>query len=59
MAQVNAGDVITIQIDGLPVTAKIEDASKSESIMAKIETSQSPIHHVGQVYEFERSLLKT
>ena len=59
MAQVNAGDVIEIIFEGHPITIKIEDASKSEMILAKIEASQSPNHNVGQVYEFDRSVLRS
>jgi hypothetical protein len=57
MSQVTAGSVITLNIDGKSLTVKIEDASKSESILAKVECSSSDDYREGQVYEFKRSLL--
>jgi catalase (peroxidase I) len=54
MAQVTAGETVTLTIGGHTVTAKIEDASKSESVSVKIESSQSEAYEPGRVYEFER-----
>ncbi len=58
MAQVTAGEVVTFQIGDFIVQAKVEDASKSNLILAKVETSSSPDHKEGQVYEFDRNSLK-
>ena len=55
MAQVTAGETITLTVGEHSFTAKVEDASKSESISVKVEASQSPEYKVGQIYEFERS----
>lgn len=57
MAKVIAGETVTFTIDNKTVTAKVEDASKSEYILAKVQTSTSSAHKVGNVYEFERSQL--
>jgi dihydroxyacid dehydratase/phosphogluconate dehydratase len=57
MAKVHAGDIITIEIEGQLLTAKVEDASKSETIMAKVESSQASRFTVGTVYEFARNCL--
>lgn len=58
MAQVTAGDIISFQIGDFTVQAKVEDASKSDCILAKVERSSSPNHKAGQVYEFDRNSLK-
>lgn len=58
MAQVTAGEIIKLYIDEAVVTAKVEDASKSNSILAKVETSTIPKYRPEQVYEFDRNLLK-
>jgi hypothetical protein len=58
MAQVTAGEVVTFQIGDYIVKAKVEDASKSDFILAKVESSSSPDHKEEQVYEFDRSLLQ-
>lgn len=57
MSKAIASEIVTFTIDGNNVTAKVEDASKSESILAKVESSQSPRHITEQVNEFDRSLL--
>lgn len=57
MAQATAGDIVTFVIGEHSITAKVEDASKSECISAKVETSQSADYSVGQVYEFDRKFL--
>lgn len=57
MSQVTAGETITLTIDDRAVTIKIEDASKSESILAKVENSDHDRYSVGNVYEFNRNLL--
>jgi hypothetical protein len=58
MAQVTAGEVVTFRIGNYMVQAKVEDASKSDFILAKVEKSTSPDHKEEQVYEFDRSLLQ-
>lgn len=58
MSQVTAGDVITLTIDGHTLEAKVEDASKSEAISVKIESSNSPDYRAGQIVDFNRDVLK-
>ena len=58
MSQATAGEMVDFMIENFLVTAKVEDASKSESILAKVVFSQSPNYKVDQVYAFDRSLLK-
>jgi hypothetical protein len=58
MAQVTAGDIVNFQIGDYTVEAKVEDASKSDFILAKVQSSSSPDHKEGQVYEFKRESLK-
>lgn len=58
MAQVTAGEIVTFNIGEHTITAKVEDASKSESILAKVESSSSPDHKVDQVYTFDRNNLR-
>lgn len=58
MAQVTAGDIVNFQIGDYTVRAKVEDASKSDVILAKVQSSSSPDHKEGQVYEFERNHLQ-
>lgn len=57
MSQATAGETITIHVEGAQLTIKIEDASKSEAVLAKVVASESDAHKVGQVYEFNRALL--
>jgi hypothetical protein len=57
MAKVSAGETVTLKIDGQTVTVKVEDASKSEHILAKVQRSSLPNYQQGQVYKFDRSLL--
>lgn len=58
MAQVTAGETLTLTLDTGRVTIKVEDASKSDSILAKIVQSDSEPHRVGEVMDFDRELLK-
>ena len=58
MAQVTAGETITLTVDEKTFVAKVEDASKSESISVKIESSQSSNYEVGRIYELDRSKIK-
>lgn len=58
MAQVTAGDIVNFQIGDFTIQAKVEDASKSDFILAKVQSSSSPDHEEGVVYEFERSSLR-
>lgn len=58
MAQAIAGETITLTIDGAAILVKVEDASKSEAISARVEASDSQDYHVGQIYEFSRDLLR-
>lgn len=58
MAQVTAGEIIKLEIDNVIVMVKVEDASKSDTILAKVKSSSMPDYKPGQVYEFDRSLLK-
>lgn len=58
MAQAIAGETITLTINGTAISVKVEDASKSEAISARVEDSNSPDYHVGQIYEFSRDLLR-
>jgi len=57
MAQVTAGEIVSLYIDDAIVKAKVEDASKSDTILAKVESSAIPKYQPGQVYEFDRALL--
>ncbi len=57
MAQVTAGELITLNIDNQKVTIKVEDASKSDFISGKVESSSSKGYKEGNVYEFNRDLL--
>jgi hypothetical protein len=57
MAQVTAGETITLTIEGKSVSVKIEDASKSDTILGKVESSGAERYRPGQVYEFDRALL--
>ncbi len=57
MSQATAGETITIHVDGAQLSIKIEDASKSEAVLAKVQASESDAYKVGQVYEFDRALL--
>lgn len=57
MAQVNAGDIIALVIDGDTIRVKVEDASKSESISGKVVSSASNHYTVDSVYDFSRQLL--
>ena len=54
MAHVVAGEIVDFVVNGKVVQAKVEDASKSESILAKVVSSQSDNHAIGQVCEFDR-----
>ena len=58
MSQATAGETITLTIDGQPIIVKVEDASKSESIQAKVVASESEQYVVDHIYEFNRTLLK-
>ena len=58
MAHVTAGKTVVLAINGHHLRVKIEDGSKSESISAKVEASDSPEYRVGQVYEFDRKYVK-
>jgi hypothetical protein len=57
MAKVTAGELITLNIENQEVTIKVEDASKSDFISGKVESSSSENYKEGNVYEFDRSLL--
>lgn len=57
MAQAIAGEIITLTIDSKRVRAKVEDASKSDTILAKVEESESADYTPGQVCEFSRALI--
>lgn len=56
MSQFIAGQTVTLSIDNEMIKLKIEDASKSDTISAKVEDSRSPNYKAGQVYEFDREL---
>ncbi|MFN0256801.1 hypothetical protein [Pedobacter ureilyticus] len=58
MAKVIAGEVVSFRIGDFTIQAKVEDASKSDFILAKVEKSSSPDYKDGQVYEFDRNDLK-
>lgn len=58
MAQATAGEIVRLTIGDHTIAAKVEDASKSESILAKVEDSSHDDYKVGQVYEFDRGMLK-
>lgn len=58
MPKVTAGETLTLKIDGYHLTIKIEDASKSDHILAKVQESASPNYKEGQVCKFNRSLLE-
>ena len=57
MSRIIAGQLLTITIDDHTVQVKVEDASKSEAISAKVESSDSEQYRIGLVYDFDRSLL--
>jgi hypothetical protein len=57
MAKLTAGTIIRFTLNGQLITARIEDGSKSDIFLAKVETSESPDHKPGQVYEFTRDVL--
>lgn len=57
MSQVNAGETITITLESGSVRAKVEDASKSDTIMAKIVSSDSADYVQDNIYEFDRGML--
>lgn len=56
MSQFIPGQTVTVSIDNEMIKLKIEDASKSDTISAKVEDSRSSKYKVGQVYEFDREL---
>lgn len=58
MAKIIAGETLTLKIDGYDLSIKIEDASKSDHILAKVQKSSSPNYKEDQVYQFDRSLLE-
>lgn len=59
MSQAIAGETITIRTeDGAVVEAKIEDASKSDAIQAKVLKSDSETYRVDGIYSFDRALLR-
>ncbi len=51
-----AGDTVTISVKGVTLVVKIEDASKGESISARIEEVPAGTtgYHPGQICEFSR-----
>mgnify|MGYP003575121772 CR=1 FL=1 len=57
MSKITAGETVTFTINSQTLTVKVEDASKSEYILAKVEHSSSPDYKVGNVYEFDRNIL--
>lgn len=57
MAQVIAGETLTLTLNGGVVEVKIEDASKSEAVLAKVMRSEVAGYVPGQVCTFERSQL--
>ncbi|WP_113635637.1 hypothetical protein [Nubsella zeaxanthinifaciens] len=57
MAKVTAGELITLNIGNQKITIKVEDASKSDFISGKVESSSSESYKEGNVYEFNRDLL--
>ena len=57
MSQVTAGETITITLETGSVRAKVEDASKSDTIMAKIVSSDSADYVQDNIYEFDRGML--
>jgi len=59
MAQVNAGDIITIKVENSTISVKIEDASKSDIILAKVKESALSNFKVDQVYEFDRNSIQS
>ncbi len=56
MAQLIAGETVTLTFDGHSVTLKIEDASKSEAVQAKILSSAHPDYREESLHEFKREL---
>ncbi len=56
MAKLNAGETVSLEIDNFQLKVKIEDASKSEYISAKVEDSTSPNYPIGSIHEFDRKL---
>ena len=57
MSQVTAGETITITLETGSVRAKVEDASKSDTIMAKVVSSDSADYVQDNIYEFDRGML--
>ncbi len=59
MSQLTAGEVVTFTVDGVSITAKIEDASKGDVFSAKVQTTTPPseVYRVDGVYEFNRNIL--
>lgn len=57
MSRIIAGQQLTLTIDTHTVQVKVEDASKSDAISAKVESSDSETYRIGNVYDFDRSLL--
>ncbi len=57
MAQLTAGETLTLTLDGKSIEVKIEDASKSDTFEAKILSSAHPSYNKDQICTFERSLL--
>lgn len=54
-----AGETLTVKIDQAKLVVKIEDASKSNVVSARVEAIKAggDGYKVGQVYQFDRDAL--
>lgn len=59
--KLNVGDVVTVKMADATFIVRVEDASKSDIIMGKIEamTGMTPAQYqLGKVHEFDRSAIE-
>jgi len=57
--KLNVGDAVTLSVSGVKLNALVEDASKSDIIMAKVTgASGASAYAIDKVYEFPRQAIE-